>query len=254
MVQDGDIITAEYKDRTLPSPYTLKDELKITATSIIGSILSQLERISIKNYNVTDEDGILVKNIEVKQKVNISAMLMHQQQKSQPFVFLVDIKDESENITQNPFITGLFTTKTGMTLQLPWIPQRSGNYTINLFVLESITNPEALSIVSQLKITVNEITNKISIPIGTGVPGCEEGNRCFLPPLLKIKENQSVIWTNDDTTAHTITSGTPATGPDDNFDSSIFMSGNSFTNFFKKKGTYPYFCMVYPWQTGTVEV
>lgn len=254
MVQDGDTITAEYKDKTLPDPYTLKDELKITATSIIGSILPPFERISIKNYNLTDEDGVVVKNIEVKQKINISATLIHQQQKSQPFVFLANIKDESGITTQNPFITGLFTTKTGMTLQLPWIPQNPGNYTVNLFVLESITNPDALSAVLPLKITVNEIINKVSIPVGTGSPGCEEHNRCFLPPLLKIKENQSVIWTNDDTAAHTITHGTPANGPEGNFDSGLFMSGNSFTNFFKKKGTYPYFCMVHPWQTGTVEV
>ncbi len=254
MVNDGDTVTAEYKDRTLPSPYTLKDELKITATTVIGSILPPLERITIQNCDITDEDGLSVKNIEVKQKVNISATLIHQEQKTQHFVFLADIKDESGTTTQNPFISGVFTSKTGMGLQLPWIPQRAGNYIVNLYVWENLSNPTTLSTIIQLQVKVNEITNTISIPIGTGVPGCEEHNRCFLPPLLKIKEKQSVVWTNDDTAAHTITSGTPVDGPDGNFDSSLFMSGNSFTNYFKTKGTFPYFCMVHPWQTGTIEV
>lgn len=254
MVQDGDTITAEYKDKTLPDPYTLKDELKITATSIIGAIVPPLERVSIKNYQVTDEDGNVVKNLEVKQKVNISTMLVNQQQKSQPFVLLADIKDESGITIQNPTITGSLTNNEQVFLQLPWSPQHPGNYFINLFVWESIDNPTALSMVIPLKIKVNKIINTISIPIGTHVPGCEEFDRCFLPPLLKIKEKQSIIWTNDDAAAHTITSGTPQSGFDGYFDSNLFMSGDSFTHFFNKKGRYPYFCMVHPWQKGTVEV
>ena len=254
MVQDGDTITAEYTDRTLPPPYTLKDELKITATSVIGAIAPPLERVSIKNYQITDEDGNVIKNLEVKQKVNISAMLVNQQQKLQAFVLLAEIKDESGITIQNPTITGALVNNEHVILQLPWSPQHPGNYFINLFVWESIENPTALSMVIPLEIKVNEIVNKISIPIGTHVPGCEENDRCFLPPLLKIKEGQSVIWTNDDTAAHTITSGTPQNGSDGNFDSNVFMSGNSFINFFKKKGIYPYFCMVHPWQRGTVEV
>ena len=37
-----------------------------------------------------------------------------------------------------------------------------------------------------------------------------------------------VVWSNDDTAAHTVTSGTPAEGPDGIFDSSMFMAGTTF--------------------------
>ncbi len=94
----------------------------------------------------------------------------------------------------------------------------------------------------------------ISIPSGSSVPGCEETGECFIPSNIAISVNKIVKWSNDDTAAHTITSGNPADGPDGIFDSSLFMSGETFSYTFKETGTFPYFCMVHPWQTGTVIV
>lgn len=44
-VSEGDTITAEYQDSTLPDPYTVTDELYLTATSLIPatSLKQQLE-------------------------------------------------------------------------------------------------------------------------------------------------------------------------------------------------------------------
>jgi plastocyanin len=63
----------------------------------------------------------------------------------------------------------------------------------------------------------------------------------------------TVTWSNDDTAAHTVTSGTPE-GSDGLFDSSIFMAGTSFEFTFDEAGTYDYFCMVHPWMTGIIHV
>ena len=94
----------------------------------------------------------------------------------------------------------------------------------------------------------------IRIPSGTGSPGCEEKGRCFIPSYLKIKENEVVNWINDDSAAHTVTSGTPEDGPEGTFDSGLFMSGSNFATKFRKKGIVPYFCMVHPWQQGEIEI
>ena len=94
----------------------------------------------------------------------------------------------------------------------------------------------------------------VSIPQGSSVPGCEETGECYIPSNLKIPLNQTVTWSNDDTAAHTVTSGSSADGPDTKFDSSLFMSGQTFSHTFSEKGTFPYFCMVHPWQTGTIIV
>ena len=94
----------------------------------------------------------------------------------------------------------------------------------------------------------------VTIPAGTSVPGCEETNECYLPPSVSINTGDTVSWDNTDTAAHTVTSGTPADGPDGIFDSSLLMGGNTFEVTFDSAGSYDYFCMVHPWMIGNVQV
>ena len=79
-------------------------------------------------------------------------------------------------------------------------------------------------------------------------------NNCYIPSSVSISTGDTVIWSNDDTAAHTVTSGTPQGGPDGTFDSSLFMAGTTFEVTFDNKGNYDYFCMVHPWMTGDVKV
>ena len=44
----------------------------------------------------------------------------------------------------------------------------------------------------------------VSIPEGTGVPGCEDVDLCYDPPSLIIFKGGEVIWKNDDTAVHTV--------------------------------------------------
>jgi plastocyanin len=95
---------------------------------------------------------------------------------------------------------------------------------------------------------------EVSIPSGSSVPGCEETDECYVPNTVTIGVGGTVTWTNDDTAAHTVTSGTPSDGPDGAFDSSIVMAGKTFEHTFDDAGEYDYFCIVHPWMTGTVIV
>ncbi len=97
-------------------------------------------------------------------------------------------------------------------------------------------------------------TGVISLPEGSGVPGCEATNECYIPAEVSVSVGDTVTWSNDDTAAHTVTSGTPSDGPDGIFDSSLFMAGTTFEYTFNEAGTYDYFCMVHPWMVGTVIV
>lgn len=94
----------------------------------------------------------------------------------------------------------------------------------------------------------------VEIPEGSGVPGCEMTNECYIPYSLSIRVGDTVSWSNIDTAAHTVTSGTLEGGVDGVFDSSLFMSGTTFEFTFDNAGTYPYFCMVHPWMVGEVIV
>ncbi len=97
-------------------------------------------------------------------------------------------------------------------------------------------------------------TVDVSIPTGTSSPGCEETNECWLPDSVSIKAGDTVIWANDDTAAHTVTSGSPSEGQSGIFDSSLVLEGDSFEVTFDNSGSYDYFCMVHPWMTGSIQV
>ena len=94
----------------------------------------------------------------------------------------------------------------------------------------------------------------VSIPSGSGAPGCEETNECYIPAELTISAGTSVIWDNIDNAAHLATSGTPDGGPDGIFDSGMIMAGATFEQEFLDIGEFAYYCLVHPWMVGTVTV
>ena len=87
---------------------------------------------------------------------------------------------------------------------------------------------------------------------GSSTQGCEPN--CFVPATVTISAGGMVTFSNNDTAAHTSTSGTPADGPSGVWDSSLVMVGSTFTTPALDAGEYPYFCMVHPWMTGLVIV
>ena len=95
---------------------------------------------------------------------------------------------------------------------------------------------------------------RVSMPAGTSVPGCEDTHTCFIPFTVSVSRGGTVIWENNDSAAHTVTSGSSADGPNGIFDSSLFMAGATFSHTFDQEGTFDYFCMVHPWMAGQVIV
>ena len=118
----------------------------------------------------------------------------------------------------------------------------------------SVTKSGGSVAIPESAMPVAPITHMVSIPQGVSYPGCETTNECYLPYSLEIKVGDTVSWSNDDTAAHTVSSGTAADGMDGIFDSSLFMAGSTFEFTFDESGAYPYFCMVHPWMTGEIIV
>lgn len=83
-------------------------------------------------------------------------------------------------------------------------------------------------------------------------------NNAFQPNLVQVDVGDTVTWTNDDSTAHTVTSGVNGQ-PDGIFDSSpnfnpLLASGQTFSYTFREAGDYPYFCALHQNMVGTVSV
>ena len=94
----------------------------------------------------------------------------------------------------------------------------------------------------------------IEIATGSALPGCENNDSCYEPSSLNILPNQIVLWDNKDSSAHTVTSGSPDVGLSGVFDSEIIPGGEKFSFKFEKQGTYDYYCTLHPWMLGEIIV
>jgi hypothetical protein len=144
-VAEGDTVTAEYEDNTLPEPYTTADELDITATTLIGTIVPPLERAPAANLRTVDAFGNSLNSVSVDQQVQISADLANGQDREQSFAYLVQIQDGDGVTVSLAWITGSLSSGQSFSPALSWIPTESGSYTATAFVWESVDNPTALS-------------------------------------------------------------------------------------------------------------
>ncbi|MGY5144587.1 MAG: beta strand repeat-containing protein [Candidatus Nitrosopumilus sp. bin_32a] len=144
-VAEGDTVTAEYEDNTLPDPYTTADELDITATSLIGTVVPPLERAPAANLRTVDAFGNSLDTVSVDQQVQISADLANGQDREQAFAYLVQIQDGNGVTVSLAWITGSLSAGQSFSPALSWIPTQAGTYTATAFVWESVDNPTALS-------------------------------------------------------------------------------------------------------------
>ena len=117
---------------------------------------------------------------------------------------------------------------------------------------EVMEEPEP-EVMEEPEVMFEPFSGTISLPPGSSVPGCEATNECYIPYAVSISVGETVTWSNDDTAAHTVTSGAPG-APDGVFDSSLFMADTEFSHTFDEAGEYDYFCLVHPWMTGKVQV
>lgn len=74
-------------------------------------------------------------------------------------------------------------------------------------------------------------------------------NFAFSPASVNVNVGDTVTWTNQDSSAHTVTSDTPGV-----FGSGQLAQGQTFQFTFSQAGTFAYHCAIHPTMTGTVVV
>jgi hypothetical protein len=153
-VSEGDTVTAEYTDNTLPEPYTDSDNLTVASTLTIGTAFPPLERAPAANARVVDAFGSSVAEVSVNQQVQIAADVSNGQSADQAFAYLVQVQDGDGVTVSLAWITGSLTAGQSMSPALSWTPSASGSYTATVFVWESVDNPTALSPTTSVNIDV----------------------------------------------------------------------------------------------------
>ena len=154
-VSEGDTVTADYADGTLPLPYTVNDSVSITSTTIIGTIVPPLERAPATNLRIVDTFGSSISAVSIDQQVQITADLSNGQDRDQDFAYLIQIQDSDGVTVSLSWIAGSLSPGQSFSPSASWTPTDVGTYTVTAFVWESIDNPTALSPPLTIDVSVN---------------------------------------------------------------------------------------------------
>ncbi len=92
----------------------------------------------------------------------------------------------------------------------------------------------------------------ISIAAGSSNPSASQ---FYVPPEVTVSIETTITWTNDDSTIHTVTEGSPQSiGATLVFDSSIIAPSATWEHTFDTAGEFDYYCTLHPFMTGKVIV
>lgn len=144
-VSDGDTVTGEYIDRTLPLPASPSDQEKIDATTTVGQSLPPLDRVTVGSPRLVDSTGKTLDKISTGQQVGIVSDITNNMGRNQAFAYLVQVQDSNGIAVSLSWITGSLAPNQSMSLSQSWVPKSPGLYTAQIFVWEGVTNPNALS-------------------------------------------------------------------------------------------------------------
>lgn len=91
---------------------------------------------------------------KVNKQVQITSDVTNNQDRTQPFAYLVQIQNQNGVIVSLSWLTGSLDPGQSLNPSQSWIPTSSGTYTAQIFVWAGINNPDALSAPLNVMITV----------------------------------------------------------------------------------------------------
>ncbi|MBI5698506.1 MAG: hypothetical protein HZC29_08545 [Thaumarchaeota archaeon] len=141
----SDSITAIYKDRTLPEPYSIQDDLDIVAKSLVDSDTPSIGRISIDEIYLADSGGNQITSPKQNEQFQIVTQIQNLQDYSQAFTNIIQITDQNGAVVSLSWIVGNLNESQQFEISQSWIPKEKGKYTIEAFVWKSLDDATPLS-------------------------------------------------------------------------------------------------------------
>lgn len=139
-----DSIYAKYEDNTLPAPYSIQDNLDIQTESKLESEVPPIQRISVEDVFLADSFGIPIEPT-TNEQIQIVGMIGNNQNYDQPFVYIIQVRDQDGSVVSLSWIQGELTSNQSLELSQSWTPAESGNHTIETFVWNSLKDQTPLS-------------------------------------------------------------------------------------------------------------
>ena len=168
--------------------------------------------------------------------------------------FKVDLPNGKYSVSvtmgDNDFAHDNMVVKANGTSVLPAVSSAVGGYSVNTFSVTVSGGSLALEFSDGGGTDPTWVVNAVTITSTTASTAASVSisNFTFQPQNLQIKVGTVVTWTNNDATAHTVTSDTSI------FDSGTLTSGAKFTFTFAQAGTFTYHCNIHTSMTGTITV
>ncbi len=161
-VSDNDKITARYIDDTLPKPSRLSSdnittvEMKLIDThAIYGTGIPANERVYVSEPKVVSQFGEDIRILSMGSRLAIQSELFNKQPKEQRFVYIVQVIDSDGFVEHIAYISALMQAESGAVVTQAWTPMKRGNYTIEVFVWDSLEKPIALSGIKVIRVIVS---------------------------------------------------------------------------------------------------
>ena len=108
--------------------------------------------MAFADNHISTETSNPVNKLQLEKQIMITADVTNSQDVLQHFAYLTQIKNENGIVISLSWLTGSLSPNQSLSPAQSWIPPNEGIFEIEVFVWESIDNPEALS--PPLKMTV----------------------------------------------------------------------------------------------------
>jgi hypothetical protein len=118
------------------------------------------EPVKIEPYSISEPKllNLLerpVSSVSIEQPVLIQTTVSNNLDEEQPFVYIVQVKDENEFTVMLTWIKGNMFAKDSLNTSISWTPESEGDYNIEVFVWKSINEPGMLPLTRSLEVSVS---------------------------------------------------------------------------------------------------
>lgn len=134
----------------------MKIKTILTAISLLAILLLPITHgafaLQGEKYSATLKNGVW--ESKVNKQVQITSDITNNQDRSQPFAYIVQIQNQDGVVVSLSWLTGSLDPGQSLNPSQSWIPTLPGNYNAQIFVWAGINNPDALSVPLTMEITV----------------------------------------------------------------------------------------------------
>ena len=124
-------------------------------TTFAETLVPPIIRQAPPNPRILDSFGTAPSGPVISgQQIQIVGELNNNQDRDQPFVYVIQIQDGNNITVSLSWIAGTLTAGQSFKPAQSWTPTAAGTYTINIFVWQSIKNPNSLVPPTMVEINV----------------------------------------------------------------------------------------------------